>query len=100
MNQMAGLIVHRCKRALCAQRAAGMQAWVRDGFHFESGPSLYSGLASRGKDGNPLAHVLQAIGEPLDLIEYDKWNVLLPEGDFLTTVGASNFEPILQQARL
>lgn len=36
-----------------------LQAWVRDGYHFESGPSLYSGMASSGKDGNPLAHVLQ-----------------------------------------
>jgi NADPH-dependent 2,4-dienoyl-CoA reductase/sulfur reductase-like enzyme len=38
------------------------------GYHFESGPSLYSEMASRGKEANPLAHVLQAIGEDLDLI--------------------------------
>jgi hypothetical protein len=31
----------------------------RDGFHFESGPSLYSDMDSRGKAANPLAHVLQ-----------------------------------------
>lgn len=42
---------------------------------------------------------MQAIGEPLDLIEYNTWNVLLPEGEFLTRVGASNFEPVLQQVR-
>ena len=54
-------------------------------------------MASSGKDGNPLSHVLQAIGEPLDLIEYDKWNVVLPEGEFLTKVGASNFESVLEQ---
>lgn len=44
-------------------------AWVRDGYHFESGPSLYSGMAARGKAANPLAHVLQAVGEELTLIE-------------------------------
>lgn len=75
------------------------QAWVRDGYHFESGPSLYSGMASSGKDGNPLAHVLQMVGEPLELLEYDSWNVLLPEGEFLTKVGAANFEGVLRQVR-
>jgi hypothetical protein len=30
--------------------------------------------------------VLAAIGEPLDLIEYNRWNVVLPEGTFLTEV--------------
>jgi len=45
-------------------------SWEVKGFHFEAGPSLYSGMAARGKEANPLAHVLQAIGEPLDLIKY------------------------------
>ena len=36
---------------------------LQDGFHFESGPSLYSGMASTGRSANPLAHVLQAIDE-------------------------------------
>ena len=99
-------------------------AWVQDGYHFESGPSLYSGMAGRcacqiaaqlldsntldtqtkletkwmllnrvcvgvcgrGRGANPLAHVLQAVGEPLDLLEYNSWNVILPEGQFLTEV--------------
>ena len=30
--------------------------------------------------------MLQAIDEPLDLIEYNRWNVILPEGEFLTEV--------------
>jgi hypothetical protein len=54
-------------------------------------------MAATGKDGNPLAHVLQAIGEPLDLIEYDQWNVLLPEGSFVTFVGDDQFTEVLQQ---
>ena len=36
----------------------------------------------RGRGANPLAHVLQAIDEPLDLMEYNSWNVVLPEGQF------------------
>ena len=45
--------------AVNSRLCRGLQAWEREGYHFESGPSLYSGMASRGKDGNPLAHVLQ-----------------------------------------
>ena len=36
-----------------------------------------------------MAHVLQMIGEELDLIQYDNWNVLLPEGTFLTQAGGA-----------
>lgn len=61
-------------------------AWVQKGYHFESGPSLYSGMAGTGAAANPLALVLKAIDEPLDLIEYNQWNVFLPEGEFLTEV--------------
>ena len=74
-------------------------AWVRDGYHFESGPSLYSGMDARGPAANPLSHVLQALGEPLDLIRYDAWNVVLPEGTFLTRVGADNFADLLATLR-
>ena len=51
----------------------------------------------RGRGANPIAHVLQAIDEPLDLIEYNRWNVVLPEGQFLTEVGNDQFEDVLQQ---
>lgn len=44
-------------------------------------------MAGRGPSANPLAHVLQALGEELDLITYNTWHVLLPEGNFLTQVG-------------
>lgn len=107
-------------------------SWVQKGYHFESGPSLYSDMASRGdpvarcqqtvrccrkhavnatarhvisqtrtpacrpehfafaesagRAANPLAQVLQAIDEPLELIEYNTWNILVPEGEYLTEV--------------
>lgn len=72
----------------------------RDGFHFESGPSLYSGMASIGVAANPLALVLQAIEEPLDLIEYDVWNVLLPETPegYPAKVGPAGFDALLEHA--
>lgn len=55
------------------------------------------GVACRGRGANPIAHVLQAIGEPLELLRYNKWNVILPEGQFMTQVGGSQFEAVLQQ---
>lgn len=54
-------------------------------------------LARRGRAANPIAHVLQAIDEPLDLLTYNKWNVLLPEGTFMTEVGGGAFEDVLQK---
>ena len=44
----------------------------------------------RGRGANPIAHVLQALGEDLELVEYDNWQILLPEGTFLTEVRASS----------
>lgn len=72
----------------------------KDGIYkFEAGPSLYSGMRSRGKSANPLAHVLQAIGEDLELLEYDNWNIFLPEGHWDAKVGsiestAGGFRPL------
>ncbi|PNH12854.1 Prolycopene isomerase, chloroplastic [Tetrabaena socialis] len=74
-------------------------AWVRDGYHFESGPSLYSGLSARGKEANPLSHVFSALGVELDLKRYNTWNVLVPEGTFLTKIGNDNFYEVLEKVR-
>jgi hypothetical protein len=46
-------------------------------------------MGGRGPGANPLAHVLQALDEPLDLLQYKTWNVVLPEGQFLTQVTCS-----------
>lgn len=72
----------------------------RSGFHFESGPSLYSGMESRGISANPLSLVLQAIDEPLDLLKYDVWNVLLPEvpHGFPARVGPEGFHELITTA--
>jgi hypothetical protein len=47
-------------------------AWSRDGFTFESGPSLYSAMAAR-PSGNPIAQVLHALDEPLPVVKYNTW---------------------------
>lgn len=70
----------------------------RGGYQFDSGPSLYSGLSQR-QSSNPLRHVLNAIGEDLEWRTYDTWGVCLPEGDFLTSVGADQFCQVLEEIR-
>lgn len=70
----------------------------RHGFHFDSGPSLYSGL-SYSPSPNPLRQVLDAIGEDPEWLNYDTWGCLMPEGTFDTTVGAEQFCDLLGQLR-
>ena len=41
-------------------------------YHFEAGPSLYSGL-SQSRSPNPLKHVFQMIGEEPEWVTYDIW---------------------------
>ena len=70
----------------------------RNGFKFDSGPSLYSGL-SYSPSANPLRQVLDAIGEKLPCVTYDTWGCCLPEGDFDTSVGAEQFCEVLTRLR-
>ncbi|KAL9325456.1 hypothetical protein ACSQ67_006101 [Phaseolus vulgaris] len=67
------------------------------GFKFDSGPSLFSGLQSRGPQANPLAQVLDALGETLPCVTYDSWMVHIPEGQFLSRIGPTEFFKDLQQ---
>jgi carotene isomerase len=73
-------------------------AFERNGFKFESGPSLYSGLSYK-PSSNPLRHVLDAIGEELEYSTYDTWGCCLPEGNFDTSVGAEQFDRVLSKLR-
>lgn len=73
-------------------------AFERQGFKFDSGPSLYSGL-SYSPSPNPLRQVLDAIGEKLPCVTYDTWGCCLPEGDFDTSVGANQFCDVLTKFR-
>jgi phytoene dehydrogenase-like protein len=70
----------------------------RNGFLFDSGPSLYSGLSYR-PSANPLRQVLDAIGEDAEWVNYDTWGCCLPEGDFPTKVGGDDFIGLLSRLR-
>ena len=73
-------------------------SFERNGFIFDSGPSLYSGLSDR-PSANPLRQVLDFIGESLPCVTYQTWGCCLPEGDFQTSVGADQFCEQLRQLR-
>lgn len=70
----------------------------RNGYVFDSGPSLYSGL-SYSPSPNPLRQVLDAIAEEVEWANYDTWGCCLPEGTFDTSVGADQFCQVLQKFR-
>lgn len=69
-------------------------AFVRDGFTFDSGPSLFSGL-SQDRSPNPLKHVLDFIGEEVEWLNYDTWGVVLPEGSFAAPIGPEPFKEVI-----
>lgn len=73
-------------------------SFKRNGYTFDSGPSLYSGL-STSPSNNPLRQVLDIIEEDLEWANYDAWGCRIPEGDFNAYVGADNFCEILKQFR-
>ena len=100
-----------CCAALCAragrevlvleahsQPGGAAHGFQRQGYHFESGPSLWSGLA-RWPSNNPLAQILRALDQPLEVIPYSNWDVLLPEGDLRVPVGRSGFEAVVRDLR-
>ncbi|XP_062096127.1 prolycopene isomerase, chloroplastic isoform X1 [Humulus lupulus] len=61
------------------------------GYKFDSGPSLFSGFQSRGPQANPLAQVLDALDERIPCVSYDSWMVYVPEGEFLSRIGPTEF---------
>ena len=100
-----------CCAALCAragrdvlvleahtQAGGAAHGFQRDGYHFESGPSLWSGLGT-WPSSNPLKQVLQALDQPLPVVSYRQWDVLLPEGAHRVGVGADDFEAMVGQLR-
>ena len=71
--------------------------WERRGFHFESGPSLYSGF-SIDKSPNPLKNIFQIVGEEPEWITYDRWGTVLPNGKkFAAKIGPEEFGDVLDE---
>ncbi len=73
-------------------------SFERNGYKFDSGPSLYSGLSS-SPTNNPLRQVLDVIEEDLEWANYDAWGCRIPEGDFDAYVGADHFCEVLRKFR-
>ncbi|KAL7578911.1 hypothetical protein ACA910_006886 [Epithemia clementina (nom. ined.)] len=72
-------------------------------FHFESGPSLYSGL-STPTSPNPLKGIFQmlqskgGVVEEPEWITYDRWGTVLPNGSkFAAQIGPEEFQDVLLQ---
>jgi len=71
--------------------------WIRRGFHFESGPSLYSGFSTE-RSPNPLKNIFQIIEEDCEWITYDRWGTVLPNGEkFAAKIGPEEFGDVLKQ---
>ena len=70
-----GLQVTVCESHSIAGGAA--HSFERNGYTFDSGPSLYSGM-SYSPSTNPLKQVLDAIEEDAEWLNYDVWGCLLP----------------------
>lgn len=91
-----GFDVVVCESHAIAGGAA--HGFERQGYRFDSGPSLYSGL-SVTPSANPLKQVLDAIEVTLPCLQYDTWGCCLPEGSFETAVGGDQFCEVLARLR-
>ncbi|MGB5134400.1 MAG: FAD-dependent oxidoreductase, partial [Prochlorococcaceae cyanobacterium] len=80
------------------QAGGAAHGFQRRGFHFESGPSLWSGLG-RWPSGNPMAQVLRAVGESVPVATYNHWGLLLPEGHLTVGVGLEPFLAVVRELR-
>ncbi|MGB3300738.1 MAG: NAD(P)/FAD-dependent oxidoreductase [Phormidesmis sp.] len=98
----AALLAHYGKKVIVCEShtllGGAAHGFERDGYHFDSGPSLYSGM-SYSPSPNPLRQVLDIIQEDVAWANYDTWGCRLPEGDFDTAVGADQFCDVLQRLR-
>ena len=94
------LLAHNGKKVLICEshdvEGGCCHTWERQGYHFESGPSLYSGFSTE-MSNNPLANVFQIIGESPEWITYDRWGTSIPEGKFAAKIGYEGFQEALKK---
>ncbi|KAL3935713.1 MAG: hypothetical protein SGARI_002857 [Bacillariaceae sp.] len=96
----AALLSHCDKRTVVLEShdapGGAAHSWTRRGFHFESGPSLYSGF-STDESPNPLKNVFQIIGEDAEWLTYDRWGTVMPDGQkFAAKSGPEEFGDVLK----
>jgi phytoene dehydrogenase-like protein len=65
--------------------------FYREGYHFDSGPSFYSGLTAENSS-NPLRQLLDLLGEEVPCVSYDSWICHLPEGRFTMTADEERYQ--------
>ncbi|KAG7366020.1 carotenoid isomerase [Nitzschia inconspicua] len=97
----AALLSHCNKRTVVLEShdapGGAAHSWSRRGFHFESGPSLYSGF-SMDESPNPLKNIFQIIGEDAEWITYDRWGTVMPDGRrFAVKIGPEEFGNVLKE---
>ena len=95
----AALLSHCHKRVVVLEShdipGGCAHSWERRGYHFESGPSLYSGF-STDTSPNPLKNIFQIVQEDCDWLTYDRWGTVLPNGKkFAAKIGPEEFQNVL-----
>ena len=73
-------------------------SFKRNGYTFESGPSLWSGIG-KWPTTNPLGQILKLLDEEVELIQYKGWQVIVPEGNFNLDVGEEPFKHTIRTLR-
>ena len=73
-------------------------SFTKDGYTFESGPSLWSGLNNQKID-NPLGHILRLLNEEVPVSKYKDWEVIFPESRFRLEVGEVPFRKKIKELR-
>tara|TARA_B100000700_G_scaffold308997_1_gene387405 strand:- start:209 stop:1738 length:1530 start_codon:yes stop_codon:yes gene_type:complete len=90
----AGLLAKAGKKVLVLEAhskpGGAAHGFERNGYKFESGPSLWSGIGT-WPTTNPLGQVLKALNQKVELIKYKDWNVQIPEGNYTIGVGYEQF---------
>ena len=97
-----GLLALRGKKVLICEahnKPGGVaHSFNRNGYHFESGPSLWSGLESTSNT-SPLGQILYLLDEKLEVKRYKGWKVLFPEAEFDLEVGDLPFREKIKELR-
>jgi phytoene dehydrogenase-like protein len=97
----AALLSHCDKKTVVLEAhdtpGGAAHSWTRRGFHFDSGPSLFSGFSS-DESPNPLKNIFQIIGEDAEWITYDRWGTVMPDGTkFAVKIGPEEFGTVLKE---
>jgi len=96
------LLASRGKKVLICEahsKPGGVaHAFSKNGYIFESGPSLWNGLESISNT-SPLGQILYLLDEQIEVKKYKGWKVLVPEGEFELEVGDLPFRKKIQELR-